>query len=361
MFIKLPLHKRYFTEKETTLVELGDMRATAFRYTTGVCGLRVFNKNGYVEMLPFQGQQIWRMNFLNHELTMKTMFDEPRPTTDFLSTYGGFLLHCGLTAIGVPGADDTHPLHGELPNAPYSDAWLITGTDDNGEYISVCGRYRFTVGFEKDYTFSPEMRLYRDKTTVELNVDISNLRSDPLEYAYLCHINFRPEDGSRLLATTKFDKDHVYTHWIIPDGLDAEKAARLNAYFDKLDEDIAVQNRVDGKTQVYDPEIVFTIKFIPDENGYAHSMQYLPDGYAHYVRHNLPMGLRWISRTGDEDALGLVLPSTGEHRGYNYMKSKGQMRYLAPKSGVGYSMEIGILSPDNAEKTSSLIESIATR
>ncbi len=60
-------------------------------------------------MLPFQGMQIWSAEMDGQNLTMKSMFAEPHPTRTYLENYGGFLLHCGATAMGVPSKGDTHP------------------------------------------------------------------------------------------------------------------------------------------------------------------------------------------------------------------------------------------------------------
>src|SRR4030067_321551 len=90
----------FFSEGEQVLVEHGSLTASTFRYASGVCGLRMKNELGQVEMLPFQGQQIWRAEFLGRDLTMKSMFSEPVPTRQFLDTYGGFLLPCRATGVG---------------------------------------------------------------------------------------------------------------------------------------------------------------------------------------------------------------------------------------------------------------------
>ena len=48
------------------------------------------------------GQMIWRANFLGRELTMKSIHDEPLPAKSvFGEIYGCFLMHCGLTAMGM--------------------------------------------------------------------------------------------------------------------------------------------------------------------------------------------------------------------------------------------------------------------
>ena len=119
---KLTLAPDFFGPAERPLLECGELRASTFRFASGVAGLRLSNAAGELVMLPFQGQQIWSADFGGRNLTMQSMFDQPNATRNYLETYGGFLLHCGATAMGVPTGEDTHPLHGELPNAPYQQA-----------------------------------------------------------------------------------------------------------------------------------------------------------------------------------------------------------------------------------------------
>ncbi len=139
---RLFLSPTFFSDHEQVLVEHGPLSAAAFRYPSGVPALRIQNERGYLILLPFQGQQIWSAHFDGRELTMKSMFDQPHPTRTYLENYGGFLLHCGFTAMGVPTGPDTHPLHGELPNAPYEHAWLVCGEDEEGAFIELSGVYR---------------------------------------------------------------------------------------------------------------------------------------------------------------------------------------------------------------------------
>ena len=96
------LTPEFFTKREKTLVKHGTLMASTFRFDSDVCGLRLSNELGQLVMLPFQGQQIWSAEFGGRNLTMKSMFAEPRPTREYLETYGGFLLHCGATVMGVP-------------------------------------------------------------------------------------------------------------------------------------------------------------------------------------------------------------------------------------------------------------------
>ncbi|MEZ4677940.1 MAG: hypothetical protein R2932_27350 [Caldilineaceae bacterium] len=106
------LAPEFFTPTERTLVETSALTASTFRYASGVAALRLTNDQGELIMLPFQGQQIWSATFGGRNITMKSMFEQPNATQNYLETYGAFLIHCGATAMGVPMGEDTHPLHG---------------------------------------------------------------------------------------------------------------------------------------------------------------------------------------------------------------------------------------------------------
>jgi hypothetical protein len=66
-------------ERGSTIAERNGLQATASRFRTGVAAVTLENRHGSCVCLPFQGQQIWRMNMHGRDLTMKSMFDEPRP------------------------------------------------------------------------------------------------------------------------------------------------------------------------------------------------------------------------------------------------------------------------------------------
>lgn len=357
---RINLYKDFFAEKERTVFSGGELKATLFKYSTGIEGVTLSNAKGYVTLLPFVGQQIWDMEFLGHNLVMKSIYDEPEVCyKNYSESYGAFLMHCGLTAMGNPSSEDTHLPHGELPIAKYKEAYLIIGEDEKGRYISLSGSYFFKRAFEHHYEFSPECRLYENASTVEMQITLKNCKDLPLEYFYLCHINYRPVDGSKLYYTAK--RENITAHHEVPDGYPADLAAKTNAYLDELDRNPSVMDTVDSQTQSYAPEIVFTCKYDADEDGNAHTMQLLPDGYACYVSHKpgeLPFGVRWIARTVDEDALGMVLPATAQHMGYLYCKEHGQEKYLRPNEAVTYHIKTGILSPEEGLEMKKKIESL---
>ena len=360
---KLYLSPAFFGERETRLVEAGELTASSFRFESGVCGLRLANARGELVLLPFQGQQIWSAHFNGRDLTMRSMFEQPNPNRNYLETYGGFLIHCGATAMGVPvpAAGDTHPLHGELPNAPYQKAWLVSGQDENGPYLELGGQYRHTVAFSFNYNAEPALRLYAGKSTFQASMTVTNLKNSPMELMYLAHINFRPVDNACLVYSAQYDPAHVRVRTSIPSHV--HPLPGYKAFLDALQADPQKHHELKPGL-AFDPEVVFFIDYETDQSGWAHSMQMHPDGSADYVRHRpdqLPKGVRWICRTADQDALGLLLPATAEPEGYSAEKAKGNLQVL-PAGGVFHcTYEMGALSAEEAQAVQTKIAQITGR
>ncbi len=326
--VQVSLHPHFFTEKKRLFIESGALKASIFLYDSGVAAVQLENGVSELVMLPFQGQQIWSATFGGRNVTMKSMFSQPLQTTDYVQTYGGFLLHCGFTAMGVPTDEDDHPLHGELPNACFQQAWLVLGEDEGGEYIGLGGQYQHTVAFMYNYTATPFVKLYAGAKEAHVSLRCRNCKNTPMEYMYLAHANYRPVDGGRIVYSAKVSPRTVRVRRSIPSHVSPGPAylAFLNGLGERpedhhiLDADLA-----------FDPEIVFGIDYEADEDGWAHTLQVHPDGRADYVRHRpdqLPIGVRWISRTPDQDALGLVLPSTAEPEGKAAEEAKGNVKEL---------------------------------
>jgi len=353
--MRINLKKAFFDDREFVLVETEKMKAVAFRFSTGVEALRIENTKGYIVVLPFKGQQIWRACFLGRELVMGTSFKEPVPTKEYLKTYGGFLLHCGATAMGSPGKGDSHPQHGELPNADYDSAYLECGED----YMEIGGCVEYNVSFVKHYAFSPVCRLGADATLIKVDAVLENLRHRPLEYMYLCHINFNTLKNSELIYSA--DYKNITVHKSAWDDIPPEQAEKLLSFMDRLEEKPELHHKTGATGETYDPEILFTIHgYKGDERGFAHTMQYSSEG-AYYAAHavdTMPCAIRWIARSEDEDSTAMVLPATAEPFGYTYAKEHGQIKVLAPLDSVKFSVEVGWLDKKDAEKMKEKIEHI---
>lgn len=350
-----------FIEKEEVLLESAPFIVSAFRYPSGVCALRLRNERGYLVMLPFQGQQIWSAEFDGRDLTMKSMFSAPRLTRVYLENYGGFLLHCGATAMGVPTSADTHPLHGELPNAPYEKAYLTLGEDERGCYVALGGRYQHTVAFSHNYLAEPEVRLYAGSALCKIILKITNLKRTSMELMYLAHINFRPVVDGRLAYSAVCSPETVRVRASIPSHVrpgpgDVEFLQELQRHPSK--------HHVLRDELMFDPEVVFFIDYLADEAGWAHSLQILPDGSADYVAHRpeqLGKGVRWICRTPDQEALGVILPATAEPEGYQAEKAKGNLKFIPPGEAWSCEMLVGALVPAEVQAMERKILAITNR
>ena len=337
-----------FTAKERLLVEAGELTASTFLYESGVAALRLTNSQGELVMFPFQGQQIWTATFGGRNITMKSMFDQPQATQNYLGTYGGFLLHCGATAMGVPMGADTHPLHGELPNAPYQKAWVVVGEDEGGAYIGLGGSYQHTVAFNFNYVAQPLVKLYAGANRCAIVLTVTNLKQTPMELMYMAHVNFRPVDNGRLVYSAPCTAETARLRKSIPSHV--QPTPQYLAFLKELERDPA-QHNVLRPELAFDPEVVITFDYLADSAGWAHTMQIYPDGTADYIAHKpaqLDKGVRWICRTPDQDALGMVLPATAEPEGYHAEKAKGNIKVLAAGASFTCEIEAGVLSAPEA-------------
>ncbi len=358
---KINITPQLFTERERVLVEHDTLSASTFLFESGVCGLRLENELGQLVLLPFQGQQIWSAEFGGRNLTMKSMFSEPRPTREYLETYGGFLIHCGATAMGVPSKEDTHPLHGELPNAPYQKAHLIVAQDEEGPYIGLGGQYQYTVAFNHNYIAEPLARLYTASTLFRVSMTITNLKHSEMELMYMTHVNFRPVDNGRLVYSAPCTPEHVRVRTSIPSHV--RPGPGYVEFIEELQRSPEKHNLL-APGLVFDPEVVFTVDYVNDENGWAHSMQIHPDDSADYIRHRpsqLDKGVRWICRTADQDALGIVLPATAEPEGYLAEKAKGNIKVIPPEGVFYCELEMGTLTATEAKAVGEKIVRIVER
>ncbi len=348
--VRIPLDKELFYPYERELVRIDEFQVITFRFPSGVEALRIHSSVGEMTVLPFQGQQIWDLSMFKRRQTMKSMFSQPLPGVPYLQTYGGFLLHCGFTAMGGPGPEDSHPLHGELPNAPYDTASLISDEDEHGRYIGVNGTWEYAHAFGSHYRAAPEVRMYPRSGILRVIFEAQNLSGRAMEFMYLAHANFRPVDHSELQYTAMCDTDHVRLRGSIPSHLKVSDEYR--AFLATLAKEPQRHNRMDPGLP-FDPEAVLLLDMLADTAGFCHSAQVLPTGEADIITYRpteLSHAVRWICRTPDQDGLGLILPATAEPDGYTAEKQKGNIRTLDPGQTFHCEFYTGALSAPAAQR-----------
>ena len=352
--MRIDLHSAMFGEKERPLCQSDAFAISTFRFESGVAALRIKNARGEAIMLPFQGQQIWRAGFDGRELTMRSMFEEPRPTQVYLETYGGFLIHCGITGLGAPGPEDGHVLHGELPNAPFQSAWL--DVDEASGRVTVAGSYQHTVAFSTNYLATVETTFGAGSALMDVTVSVKNLKATPMDLMYLGHANFRPVDHGELHYTADYDPQSVRVRQSIPSHVTPKPGY---AEFLQALADDPTPHHVLTPGLGFDPEVVFEIDMNSDEDGFAHALQKHPDGTADYVRcrpDQAPLCTRWICRTPDQDGLGIAFPSTSGVEGHAIEKAKGRVEVVEAGATWRIDMQFGLLTAEEAAEKITAIE-----
>lgn len=344
------IYKELFSFKDKVIYKSEDFTATVFKYSTGVDAVKIENSKGHLTVLPFMGQMIWDMEFLGHNCVMKSMFDEPEMCEAvYGESYGCFLMHCGVTFVGQHGPLNPGPFHAELPIAKYQTCFINIGEDEKGKYISIGGLFNFRRAYRFNYDFTPEYRLYADASTIEIIVNIKNNKAMPLEYYYLCHINYGPVEGSRVLCTAKKQPKTDEEFSKICGKKSTDEGYE---FIRKLIEDPSEVDIVDDNIRHCHREVSYTYESYAADDGFAHTLQIMPDGCSCYVKHDpvaLPVSVRWMGYTGDEKSLGMVLPSTTYHASYNIAKELGHDKYLAQGEDVTYRITTGILTPEETK------------
>lgn len=360
--MRVELKRGSFTQKEENFVEHNKMKATIFKYDTGICAVKVYNNNGYITVLPFNGQMIWDAVFNNRSLKMKTSFDKPKKVDHFLETYGCYVMHCGVMSMGCPSPEDNHPHHGEIPYVDYDSAAIIAGQDEKGCFIAVTGTFEHNRAFGNHYEVKPMVKLYENSSVMEITMTVSNLSNNPMEMMYMCHINNRSTVGGRIVQTLPWTKENMSLRYSVPQYNEVDQS-----FLDlqkRISEDVRITETIDTD-DVYDPEIVMFLNDpIVDEDGWSHFMFVHPDGSADYTTYKpeqLDRGVRWMVRDKNWESMGMVLPCTAEPEGYTREKEKGNIKIIPAKGTYTANIRAGYLYSDSVLEMEKRISQIVEK
>lgn len=313
--------------------------ASTSRYDTGVERLTISNNLGEVDLLPTWGHQIWKATFLEQSLGMDSLVKIPQRTTDYLTNYGAFLLHCGPRRMGCPDieAGDTHELHGTLPNALFGYNELKWGEDNQGPFISLEGNMRDRRRIDPSDGYRYNVRvvttLHANSSVIDVSTRVKNNYAGPMELMVMEHVNFRLVPGSQLVYSAFCTPKNTYPRK--KDPAHAHTLDKLSSLKEAMKTNPRAHDKVSDEPIYQDEFVVYLHGYLADTMGWAHSMQVMPDGHAHYVAHmpkQFPVVVRWM-RTVPEppdsfpvrSAMGLCLPATAEAGGYTDAKKKGMV------------------------------------
>jgi len=357
---KVRIEESFFTECEQTILEYDGMSATLFTYPGGVRAVRISTNRGHIVVLPYMGQQIWDAVMDGRRLTMGSMFSYPKCTDFFLHTYGCFMMHCGAFRMGGPGPEDNHALHGELPCAQYCDVELLYGSDDQGSFLGITGLFEYDMAFTVHYSAKPTVMLRKDSTLFDISMQIENRSKYDMELMYMCHINYRPVDKGRIVQCVPWDAEHMALRKSIPKHISVSES--FLRFMDRIEVDPSLTQTLKPEDE-YKPELaIFMREPATDSQGLSHFMQVHPDGQADYVCFKpelLDRPTRWIMRTGEQEALGIALPSTCDPEGYTAEKQKGNIKFIAGGASVDLAVKTGVLDREEATRMEKHIESIS--
>jgi hypothetical protein len=258
--------------------------------------------------------------------------------------------------MGNPGPADTHPLHGELPNLAYQSAQLIFGEHAEGGYVELTGSGRDTRAFSHDFVARPRLRIGEGSSDFRLTVEVENRATKFLPFLYLAHINFRPADGGVLVDAVRDDRADIVVRSA---KLDPGVRDAVRAYHEAIAADPSSHRTLRQGVPI-EPGLVLTMKAASDADGWTHALHRHPDGSGDFVSYradDLPYAVRWITRSGDQDALGLVLPATAPPDGLAAARANNQLVWIEPGGSYRTELRFGAL---DREATGALEAAIAT-
>lgn len=346
-----------FAQADRTFLRYGSLSATLFRYPTGVEAIRLANARGHVIVLPYLGQMVWRARFDGVELAMDSMFDIPRPAQTIIEAYGCLLYHAGLLRNGVPGPEDSHPLHGEMPCMPMDEASLSCGTDADGPFLALTSTRDYAMGFGAHYYATPRLVLREGRTTFEVTMAVENRSAMPMDLMYLCHVNFAFAEGARIVQPVPFDPEHVVVRTAVPSFVTPTPDFR--AFLDELAADPARMERLDEPHR-YNPEQVCYIKGLkPGSDGRVHFMLARREGDGFTIAYDpaaMPHTVRWVLNNGDQRVAAFAMPGTCEPEGYTAEKRKGNVRSLAAGARATLTTTLGYADREAATDLAARIE-----
>lgn len=357
--MEILLQPQYFDSNEKNFLTNNGLDCTIFQYDSGIKAIKLKNEYGYVIVLPFNGQMIWDIVFNGRSLKMKSPFEEPRMVEEFIDSYGCFLMHCGALRMGCPGEHDSHPLHGELPYARYDNVRVLAGSDAKGDYIGITGDYTYNRAFGNHYIASPLVKMYRQSTLVDVSISVENLSNYPMDLMYMCHINFKPADDGKIVQAASWAPDNMRIRKNIPTHYQVDPD--FKAFLEQLEAN-PQRTQIIKKEDAYYPEVIFYIDSVKaDDKGWTHLMQIHPDNTADYLGYRpaeLDHCVRWISKTLDQEGVGLALPATCEPEGYHAESEKGNIKTIAAKGLFTANLQVGYLDSDSAAKKNAEIEQL---
>ena len=336
MTTRIALWRALFDECPRVLLENQDFTVTAFRYASGVEGLRVQNSRGHLVILPWLGQMIWDAQFDGHDLTMRNMFSQPKPASEVVATYGCFAFHSGLLANGCPSPEDSHPLHGEMACAAMDGAWL----ELDGDSLRVGGRYEYVMGFGHHYQARPQVEMRKASALFAIRMAVTNLASVTMPLQYMCHMNYAYVANA--ILRQNIPQQALKLRESVPAHV--KPTPQWLAFNQRILQGEASLTTLDDPDS-YDPEIVFFADKLDSWTDTPEFSMTAPDGTTFVTRFSsaeFNYVTRWILYNGDQQVAAFALPATCRPEGALAAERSGTVIRLAPQETRTFTVTTGI-------------------
>jgi monosaccharide-transporting ATPase len=349
------LPRGLFGGEESVIVGAGPLSVRAWRNAHGVEMLRFQNARGEVTVLPYLGQMIWRARFDGVDLAMQSPFAEPRPAPDILGTYGALLYHSGVFRNGVPGPEDSHPLHGEFPTLAMDQATLSLTEAGGRPLLCLESAVSYLRAFGPHYQARARF-FFSEETIFETALTVENRGTRAMDLMYMCHANFAFVPAGEIVQPVPFTPSRTVLRRSLPGHVSPDPA-----YLARLDALAAAPERlaVLDPGFAYDPELVFYLRAMPaDDAGQTHAMLRRPEGDGFLLSYDpvaLPFAARWLFADGETKVAAFLLPATCEPEGYSAERRKGHVRALAAGARAEFRVRLGYLDAARAEATARMI------
>ena len=345
----IPLDPAQFAAPERVLLEAPGLVASGFRYSTGVPALRLANARGHVVVLPWMGQIVWDAEFDGIRLTMHSLFDEPRPATGIIDTYGCFAFHSGLLRNGCPGPEDSHALHGEFACASMDTARLVLSQDESGLVLRVESSRVHAQGFGSRYRATAHVALDVAATLFDIGLAVENTGGQAMDLMYMCHVNPAYFEGARILQPAPFTPQTVAVRSVVPAHVPS--SPDYLATIARLADHPKLGAALDGAVS-YDPEQVFYLHGLGHaQDGTTRLMLRRAEGDGLAMAFSLdefPHVVRWLMKTADHRVAAFALPSTCEPEGFLAERRKGNVARLQPGQTRRFQVRTGYVDRDAA-------------
>ncbi|MBO0959932.1 aldose 1-epimerase family protein [Neobacillus sp. MM2021_6] len=318
----IELQRHFFTDTSKVIFQNAELKASLFRYPSGVEAIELRNLRGRMVVLPFMGQMIWDLEFDHTDLKMKNMFSQPKKVTSVIDTYGCFAFHSGLIRNGCPGPEDDHELHGEMPCAEMDRAWL----EITAEGITICGETEYMKGFGHHYLARPTVKMFNKESFIEISMNVKNLSGLEMPLQYMCHTNYAYVENAVLKQNIP-DKAFKLRESVPGHVKPTEGWLDYNKKIISGEETISTLNR----PEMYDPEIVFFADRINQYQETAEFEMISPDGTVFFTQFStaeLNYATRWILHNCDQQVGAFVLPATCRPEGFLAAEKSGTLLKL---------------------------------